>query len=77
MTRWLDMFSAPTATLPEEAVYADWDCPQVEVLYAYTAHEEDEMTLEQGELINVLRKMPDGEPKPFVAEFSCLLTGWK
>ncbi|VDD86269.1 unnamed protein product [Enterobius vermicularis] len=45
---------------PEEKIYADWDCPQATVVHAYAASQEDELSLEKGDLINILRKMPDG-----------------
>uniref|UniRef100_A0A914SKN1 SH3 domain-containing protein n=1 Tax=Parascaris equorum TaxID=6256 RepID=A0A914SKN1_PAREQ len=61
-----DLFCKDIVTLmlgcsnPEEKVYADWDCPQAAAVHKYTASQEDELSLEKGDLINILRKMPDG-----------------
>lgn len=47
-------------TNPEEKIYADWDCPQAVAVHRYSPGQEDELPLEKGDLINILRKMPDG-----------------
>lgn len=43
------------------------DCPQVQVIHAYEAQEPDEINLEVGEIINILRKTADGK----VLRLSC------
>lgn len=45
---------------PDEKIYAEWDCPQAVAVHAYAADQEDELNLVPGDLINILRKMPDG-----------------
>ncbi len=59
--RWVEALSPPPQpTNPEEAVYADWDCPQVQAIHEYIPLQEDELKLEVGEVVNLLRKMQDG-----------------
>ena len=36
------------------------DCPQVQVTQDYIAQQPDELNLKTGEILNVLRKTPDG-----------------
>ncbi|VDO95009.1 unnamed protein product [Soboliphyme baturini] len=61
-TRWLDILKPPSTFMDgeEERIYEAWDCPQVRATGFYHAHEEDEISLLIGDLINVYRKMPDG-----------------
>jgi neuronal guanine nucleotide exchange factor len=40
-------------------LYEQWDCPQVVIKHAYQALEPDELTLDNGDVVNVLRKMKD------------------
>ncbi|VDK41943.1 unnamed protein product [Anisakis simplex] len=58
--RWLSALRPPTCSNPEEKVYADWDCPQAAAVHNYTASQEDELSLQKGDIVNILRKMPDG-----------------
>lgn len=37
------------------------DCPQVNALHNYTAQQPDELSLYEGDVINVLKKLPDGK----------------
>ena len=37
------------------------DCPQVQCVEKYIAQEPDELTLEESDVINVFKKMGDGE----------------
>ena len=37
------------------------DCPQVQCVEKYIATEPDELTLEESDVINVFKKMADGE----------------
>ena len=52
------------------------DCPQNQVIYPYQAQQADELTLIEGDIIHVLRKLPDGEffhwEKKFNSEFFSL-----
>ncbi|CAG9801555.1 unnamed protein product [Chironomus riparius] len=57
--RWLQATAPPTSENPYETLYEQWDCPQVIVKHAYQALEPDELTLDVGEAVNVLRKMKD------------------
>ncbi|VDO33641.1 unnamed protein product [Onchocerca flexuosa] len=61
--RWLSALRPPAlqCTNPKEKIYADWDCPQAVAVHRYSPDQEDELPLEKGDLINILRKMPDGE----------------
>lgn len=47
------------------------DCPQVNALHNYTAQQPDELSLYEGDVINVLRKLPDGKLLQFYK--SCAL----
>ncbi|CAD5216011.1 unnamed protein product [Bursaphelenchus xylophilus] len=58
--RWLSAMRPPTCSNPDEKIYAEWDCPQAVACHNYEAVQEDELSLEEGDLINILRKMPDG-----------------
>uniref|UniRef100_A0A914Z7E3 DH domain-containing protein n=2 Tax=Panagrolaimus superbus TaxID=310955 RepID=A0A914Z7E3_9BILA len=59
--RWLTAMRPPTCSNPDEKIYAEWDCPQAVGVHHYSANQEDELELEPGDLINILRKMPDGK----------------
>lgn len=59
--RWLEATAPPASSNPEETLYEQWDCPQVSVNHTYTAQQPDELNLQPGDVINVLRKMSDGE----------------
>lgn len=59
-TRWMEAFKPPAAEQEGETVYATWDCPQVNALHNYTAQQPDELSLYEGDVINVLKKLPDG-----------------
>jgi hypothetical protein len=37
------------------------DCPQVHALHDYQAQQSDELSLVPGDVVNVLRKLPDGK----------------
>nr|XP_024217763.1 uncharacterized protein LOC106683067 isoform X2 [Halyomorpha halys] len=58
--RWISAMSPPSPTNPGERLYEDWDCPQVFVQHAYLAVQPDELSLQYGDVINVLRKTDDG-----------------
>ncbi|CRL00131.1 CLUMA_CG013410, isoform A [Clunio marinus] len=57
--RWLQATAPPTSENPYETLYEQWDCPQVVVKHAYQALEPDELTLDIGDVVNVLKKMKD------------------
>ncbi|XP_066591175.1 uncharacterized protein Exn [Prorops nasuta] len=58
--RWLKAVSPPNPGLVGETLYETWDCPQVMALYSYSPAQPDELSLQPGDTINVLRKMADG-----------------
>ena len=58
--RWLQAVSTPTSSNPDEVLYEEWDCPQVLANHTYTASQPDELSLQLGDVVNVLRKMVDG-----------------
>ncbi|KAJ7381546.1 Rho guanine nucleotide exchange factor 26, partial [Desmophyllum pertusum] len=58
-TRWMEAFKPPAAEQEGETVYASRDCPQVNALYNYSAQQPDELSLYEGDVINVLKKLPD------------------
>ncbi|XP_063975771.1 uncharacterized protein Exn isoform X2 [Diachasmimorpha longicaudata] len=58
--RWLDAVSPPVSSSVGETLYESWDCPQVMALYSYAPIQPDELSLQPGDVINVVRKMADG-----------------
>jgi neuronal guanine nucleotide exchange factor len=63
----LEAVSAPVSDNPDETVYEEWDCPQVMAIHPYVAYQPDELSLEVGDVVNVLRKINDGKiQKPFI-----------
>ncbi|RVE54985.1 hypothetical protein evm_000352 [Chilo suppressalis] len=59
LSRWTEALVPPTGEAGE-AVYAGWDCPQVAALYAYHAAQPDELSLAEGDVVNVTRKTSEG-----------------
>ncbi|XP_030648759.1 ephexin-1 [Chanos chanos] len=63
MHRWVAAFPSVSNLCEEEeedTVYEDWDCPQFQCETEYTAQQADELSLEPGDIINVLRKTNEG-----------------
>ncbi|XP_044277311.1 rho guanine nucleotide exchange factor 15, partial [Varanus komodoensis] len=62
MHRWMGAFPCHESQCngKQETIYEDWDCPQVQCTEAYTAAQADELSLEQTDIINVLRKTNEG-----------------
>ncbi|XP_034480468.1 uncharacterized protein LOC117786368 isoform X3 [Drosophila innubila] len=58
--RWLEAMRPPEAETPGEKLYESWDCPQVIAKHSYKSDEPDVLQLEQGDVVNVSRKLPDG-----------------
>ncbi|XP_077258808.1 ephexin isoform X1 [Temnothorax americanus] len=58
--RWLEAVSPPKRGLVGETLYESWDCPQVMAKHPYSPNQPDELSLQPGDVINVLRKMADG-----------------
>ncbi len=59
-TRWLEAVTPRTSDNPEEKIYEEWDCPQVQAIHSYVSTQPDELSLEIADVVNVLRKMADG-----------------
>lgn len=83
--RWLQRTAPILSENPYETLYEQWDCPQVIAKHAYQALEPDELTLDIGDVVNVLRKMKDdGEKiktmrsfvKMFLKNLILYQTGW-
>ncbi|XP_077998278.1 uncharacterized protein LOC144451340 [Glandiceps talaboti] len=60
--RWIDVITPEQGDddYEEGRIYEAWDCPQVQCVDAYTAEQPDELSLEESDIINVYRKLPDG-----------------
>ncbi|KAK3912006.1 Ephexin-1 [Frankliniella fusca] len=58
--RWLAAVSPPKSDNPNEQLYEIWDCPQVRSEHPYAAQQPDELSLDVGDVVNVLRKTKDG-----------------
>ncbi|XP_050040376.2 ephexin-1 [Dermacentor andersoni] len=59
-TRWMDVLTPMVSSDPDERIYEEWDCPQVQCRHAYTPRQPDELALEEADVVNVFRKMSDG-----------------
>lgn len=60
--RWLEATSSHlTSDNPEEKLYEEWDCPQVSAIHAYTALQPDELSLQAGDVVKILKKTTDGK----------------
>lgn len=57
--RWLQATAPPISENPYETLYEQWDCPQVVVKHSYQSLEPDELALDIGDVVNVLKKMKD------------------
>lgn len=61
--RWMEALARPSEGglgTGGAAVYADWDAPQVQATHDFRPEQEDELPLAAGDVVKVLRKMPDG-----------------
>ncbi|KJH41874.1 RhoGEF domain protein [Dictyocaulus viviparus] len=77
--RWLSALRPPTSANPQEKIYAEWDCPQAITVHTYNKNQDDELCLEVGDVVNILRKMPDGSFILFFHSFffpNFLYIGW-
>ncbi|KAA0202572.1 hypothetical protein HAZT_HAZT000590 [Hyalella azteca] len=59
-TRWVEAVTPRTSDNPDEQIYEEWDCPQVQASHAYVGSQPDELSLEVSDVVNVLKKMADG-----------------
>ncbi|KAL3076254.1 hypothetical protein niasHS_013525 [Heterodera schachtii] len=58
--RWLTAMRPPTCANTEDKIYSEWDCPQALAVHNYAIQQEDELSLNKGDVVNILRKMTDG-----------------
>ncbi|XP_069775961.1 ephexin-1-like isoform X2 [Narcine bancroftii] len=59
--RWMNaLTSGKDGLQDDDKVYECWDCPQVQCLIPYTAQQADELSLEPADVINVIKKSPEG-----------------
>jgi len=59
--RWQCAVTPPQSENPGETLYEKWDCPQVTTKHAYVARQPDELSLNVGDVVNVLKKLDDGK----------------
>ncbi|XP_061421941.1 ephexin-1-like isoform X4 [Lethenteron reissneri] len=60
MERWADAICPPKKeTDSSEQIYEDWNCPQVQCICEYKASQLDELSLQEADVINVLKKTAD------------------
>ncbi|XP_078595073.1 uncharacterized protein LOC144872620 [Branchiostoma floridae x Branchiostoma japonicum] len=60
LTRWVEALEYSAADPQGGKVYPDWDCPMTVVTKSRNAAQPDELSLERGDIVRVLRKMHDG-----------------
>ncbi|XP_042879261.1 uncharacterized protein LOC122257816 isoform X3 [Penaeus japonicus] len=58
-TRWVEAVTPRSSDNPDERIYEEWDCPQVQAIHPYVAKQPDELSLEVSDVVNVLKKMAD------------------
>lgn len=69
--RWMEAMSSHlTSDNPGEKLYEEWDCPQVSAIHAYTAIQPDELSLQAGDVVKVLKKTSDGKIE--IITFFCI-----
>ncbi|XP_069177972.1 serine-rich adhesin for platelets isoform X2 [Procambarus clarkii] len=59
-TRWVEAVTPRSSDNPDERIYEEWDCPQVQAVHPYVGKQPDELSLEVSDVVNVLKKMADG-----------------
>ena len=69
MTRWVDAIRPTTEGQDGERIYDSWDCPQVVCTKPYAAKENDELTLQLNDKMDVLTKNVDGELIDILEDF--------
>ncbi|XP_042242574.1 uncharacterized protein LOC121879853 isoform X2 [Homarus americanus] len=58
-TRWVEAVTPRSSDNPDERIYEEWDCPQVQAIHPYVGKQPDELSLEVSDVVNVLKKMAD------------------
>ncbi|CAG0902316.1 unnamed protein product [Darwinula stevensoni] len=59
-TRWIQAMTPRISVNPNEVIYEEWDCPQMQAVHPYQAQQSDELSLDISDVVNVLKKTPDG-----------------
>ncbi|CAG2123230.1 unnamed protein product, partial [Medioppia subpectinata] len=49
--RWIEAVSQPSSENPNEIIYEEWDCPQVQCIRSYCAQQTDEISLEETDVL--------------------------
>lgn len=60
LSRWTDALNPQHAGESEDSIYESWDCPQYQCMEPYAALQPDELSLEVGDVLRVLKKTGDG-----------------
>jgi len=60
LSRWTEALKPPATGNEEESVYEQWDCPQYTCVAPYAATQMDELSLDYGDVMQVLKKTQDG-----------------
>ena len=72
MTRWIDAINPLKEGDNGERIYESWDCPQVVCTIPYVAKENDELTLQVNDRMDILTKAVDGKTYSFICVFPFL-----
>jgi len=60
LSRWTEALKPPATGNEEESIYEAWDCPQYSCIQPYSAQQMDELSLDVGDVMQVLKKTSDG-----------------
>ncbi|XP_078492645.1 ephexin-1-like [Ciona intestinalis] len=60
LSRWTNALSPPSLNTTGESIYETWDCPQFQCVLPYIAEQPDELTIDVGDVMQVLKKTSDG-----------------
>ena len=63
MKRWMTSLAPNRRTKFVSFTSRLLDCPQVQCVHPYVAQQPDELTLELADILNILEKTEDGEPR--------------
>ena len=69
MSLVLDQIAVPESLHGNLILIIFSDCPQVRAIHSYHSEQPDEINLQEGEIIKVLRKLPDGEYRQISSAF--------
>ncbi|XP_039268208.2 uncharacterized protein LOC120343153 [Styela clava] len=60
LSRWTDALNPQRIDESEDSIYESWDCPQYTCIVPYAAQQPDEISLDVGDVMRVLKKTGDG-----------------